>query len=62
MVCCLLFQALLYQNGNVRPVQIFSPVIEEKMHITKSQSLFFAVKAILNINTDLLLRGQTNGT
>ena len=61
MVYCLLFQAVLYQNGNVRSVQIFSPIVEEKMHITKSHSLLVALKAMLNVNTDLLLHGQTNG-
>ena len=32
------------------------------MHITKSHSLPVALKAMLNVNTDLLLHGQTNGT
>lgn len=61
MVCCLLFQALLYQHGNGRPVQIFAPIIEEKMRITKLHSLFFVLKAVFNVHTDLLLYGQTSG-
>ena len=48
IVYCLLFQAVLYQNGNVRSVQIFSPIIEEKVDITKSHSLLVALKAMLN--------------
>ena len=35
--------------------------VEEKMHITKSHSLLVALKGMLNVNTDLLLHGQTNG-
>lgn len=31
------------------------------MHIIKSQSLLFTLKAVFNVNTDLPLHGQTNG-